>query len=89
MTEGMSDVNATFFDVHGKRIFSIETPEGFVHLCDDRQFDHVSDALRYVKSLRSEDDEKITLTYDVAAPTWEGQFTTVTDPVEVQDEPKE
>jgi hypothetical protein len=43
------NINGTFFDFMGKRIFSIETPDGFVHFCDRQVFENVSDALRYIK----------------------------------------
>ena len=42
--------NMTFVDVHGGRIVSVETPHGFVHVCDQQVFAHVSDAVRYLRA---------------------------------------
>lgn len=71
--------NVTFFDVLGKRIYSIETPDGFVHLCDKLVFEHVSDALRYIKG---EQPNPVIAAMDLEAISDE---LTVTDPVVVEE----
>lgn len=43
--------NHTFRELLGKRILSIETPQGFVHVVDDQVFRHESDAVRAIKRL--------------------------------------
>lgn len=45
----MNNPHVTFSDAHGKRIYSIETPVGFVHVVADQLFEFESDAMRFVK----------------------------------------
>lgn len=42
-------LNLTFFDYQGQRIYSFETPEGFMHVCNKQVFQNVSDAIRHIK----------------------------------------
>lgn len=41
--------NLTHFDFQGNRIYSLYLPEGVFHFCNQKVYEHVSDALRDLK----------------------------------------
>lgn len=42
----------THFDMLNHRVYSIITPNGWIHVTDDKHvFEHASDAVRYLKGL--------------------------------------
>ena len=44
----------TYFDVLGQRVYSILTPEGWIHVTSDKHvFDHALDAVHYLKGLEN------------------------------------
>lgn len=47
----MSNPHVTFRDLLGQRIYSVETPAGFVHFVAKEIFQHESEAVRAIKGV--------------------------------------
>lgn len=49
----MSNPHVTFRDLLGQRIYSVETPAGFVHFVATEIFEHESEAVRAIKGVEN------------------------------------
>jgi hypothetical protein len=56
--------NVTFVEVHGKRIYSVLTGAGAVHLVSCCVHEHLSDAIRAIKPKAAELDEEAVVMVD-------------------------